>query len=340
MYVRPPTFRILSSAVHIDTVKLSHGYRTSDLPSPTELERKKFDVHTMRRDGKTIITGYLRSGKRKSTEPRLTVITNSDGLGWINAEVSLAKLINGNGLGKQTNNDIECGLGAIEDFIRQMIGVAFNARTAKVNRLDVNADFKVGEKRIEYYVNTISCHSSTLVKRVTNSTTVQFDNKSRKLMAYGKKRQMEYECKNGRATSDDVKLADGVLRVESGLITNQTINRFAKKQSCPAEADYLLRLNVALSLVSKTLSEMGLNMPKHSMHKLHELLVESFGKDAPKMLGILEWRKSHGEDFWKKLGWSQSTYTRRRDELVLANLWDVSPDEELPPLGVYCKGFY
>lgn len=323
---------IAASAIHLDTVQIGHAYKVSDLPPPDELSRRGFEISFKERESSgDIIIGRFRPLSKQSHEPRLTVIRSEQGYCGIKAELSIAKLLDGSGLGSQTDEDIECALDAIEGSIRQRTGVDFNSRTAKVKRLDVNADFPVGEHRVRPYVRAISCRSARMTRGTVGDTTTQFHNRSRKLVVYGKLAEVRKQYCSRAASREDVEAARGLLRVESRLMAAPLI-RLAGKFDVPADAGHLLTMGVAHRIMVEAIAELNLDRPKPSNQHRAQLLLQHFGKDAPSMLGILEWRALHGEGFWREIGWSQATYYRNRKRLQTANLWDFSPAGELPAL--------
>jgi hypothetical protein len=324
---------IMAKAVHIDTVYLSHAYRITDLPPPEELKRRHFSLTHKPGDIAEIIIARSLPTFKKSYEPRLTVIISGRYCG-IKVELSIAKLLDGNGLGVQTNDDIECALDAIDDYICGRIGVEFDSRTAKVGRLDVNADFPVGENNIIPYLRAISPPDSRLETGKFGTTTEVFFNGSRALEVYGKRKEMEKQFKRKKATAEDVAAADGLLRIEARLKTTQVIERLSAKLNYPSDAQYLLTLPVARKIMSKAISELEMDRPKFSLHQRDKYLKKIFKGNAPAMLGILEWRARYGEEFWRTLNWSPSKYYKKKRELKRANLWSVSPVKALPPLRV------
>ena len=321
---------IRANVIHVDTIKISHAYRPTDLPPPDELEDRDFEVSFKRRKSNYIMTARLKPDR---FNPYHLTVIKSQRYSGVNIELSIAKLLDGNGLGIQTDEDIEAAFDGIETIIYQNVGVDFDSRTAKVSRLDVNADFPVGEDRIQSYLNAISRPNSRFTPAEFGETTKQFYNKSRKLMVYGKYREVENQYKKGRATVDDLEEARDLLRVEITL-RKTPLDRLAKKLNIFAEANQLINLSVANQIISEGLHQLRLDMPKISNEKLFRLMSENFGKDAPSMLGIVQYRKVYGDDFWKIFGWSQATYHRKIKKLKAANLWDISPDEELPALGL------
>jgi hypothetical protein len=332
MQVQNFTQPILPNAIHIDTVKISHAYRNTDLPPPNDLEKLNFDLNLKNRGQNKIMTAYSKLNKLNPHAPRLSIIISEHGYSGIKVEVSIAKLLDGIGLAAQTNEDIECALDAIEDYIRNRIGVKFDARTAKVKRYDANADFLVGEERIQSYLKAISSPNARLVTASFGTTTKQFSNKTRTLIVYSKYEEMKNAYKNRKVRLEDVKAAEGLLRVEKRINNLQAVNRLAYQLSLPSDAGHLFTTSVASFLVSDILSELGLDKPRVSYEKRDKLLIEKFGYDAALMLGILELRTRRGEKFWVELGWSPTTYHNKKKLLKKFNLWNISPDEELPAL--------
>jgi hypothetical protein len=329
---QPTTQKIDASALHVDTIKISHAYRNYDLPPPDELKNKGFELITRcRKNSNDIITAHIKPNN--SIRYHLTVIKNEFGYCGVNIEFSLAKYFDRSGLGIQTDADVDSAFDDIESIIYQLVGAKFDRRTAKVSRLDVNADFPVGEDKITSYINAISRPSLRFTPAAFGDTTIQFHNKSRKLMVYGKYKEVEKRFKKGKATTNDLEAAKGLLRVEIGL-RKTPLDRLAKKLNVSAEASQLINLSVANHVVSSGLQELRLDMPKISHDKLYRLMSEHFGKAAPLMLGIVQYHAVYGDDFWKILGWSQAKYYKKKKELEDANLWNVSHDEELPALGL------
>ena len=327
-----PAQLIEASALHVDTVKISHAYRPYDLPPPDELKNKGFELITRgRKSASDIVSAHL--NPTYATPYHLTVIRNEFGYCGINIELSLAKYFHRSGLGIQTDAHIDSVFDDIEFIIHLIVGAEFKPQTAKVSRLDVNADFPVGEDKILSYVNAITRPSLRFTPAAFGDTTRQFYNKSRKLMVYGKYSEVEKQVKKGRATADDLEAAKGILRVEVGL-RKPPLLKLAQKLNTSAEAGQLINLAVAKHIVCGGLQEMRLDMPKISYDKLYRLMSEHFGKAAPLMLGIVQYRAVYGDDFWKILGWSQAKYYKKKKELEDANLWNVSHDEELAALGL------
>jgi hypothetical protein len=331
-YVQP----IVAEAVHIDTVRLSHTYRLSELPSLETLRKLNFDMNFKTRRGGRTCAAHSKPFGRREGDPHITIILseNVSSYSGMIIECSLAKLVNGTGLGKQTDEDIACGLDAIEDCIRILIGFDFDARTARVRRFDVNADFRVGGGRILLFEKALSRPHSSLTPSNIAGTTVNFYNKSRAFAIYDKKKEMERRFKEGRVSLEDVSAAEGLLRIESRLQTPAAISRFAKKLSLKNIANDLMTTDVALAFISEGVTQLSLDKPKFSTEARSSMLIEEFGKDAAEMLGTLMYKELLGEDFWKDLGWSKSTYNRKKRELVAANLWNISPYEALPALVV------
>jgi hypothetical protein len=327
---------IMAEAVHIDSVRLSHAYLARALPSPQDLSNAGFDLTYKNRKGSDIVTAHRNSNSQVPNEPYVMVIRNSNIFGYsgVSVECSLTKLVNGNGLGIQEDEDIECGLDAIEDFLRGRVGIQFDSRTAKVGRFDVNADFRVGEDRIPLYVNMLSRPSGRYRPSIVGTTTKYFTNKSTGYAIYGKKAEMEHQVKKRKATMDDVVAAEGILRLEKRFYRPQPIRRFAKRLNLNPQADQLLTKAVAMQFIREALSETRLDEFKYSNEARKYELLNHFPKKAAEMLGILEYCVLLGEDCWDKLGCNKQTLERKKKALKNAELWDVSPAEALPALAV------
>lgn len=331
-YIEP----IVAKGVHIDTVRLGHAYRQSDLPSVERLQELKFDINIKVRKGNRIYTAHSKPFGNRPGEPHISVILSENKYSYsgIKTECSIAKLVNGTGLGKQTDEDIGCSLNWIEEIIGMVLGIKFDARTAKVGRFDVNADFHVGSERIQLFEKSLSRPHARLKPSTFGDSSIYFSNGSRAFAIYDKQKEVEKRFKEGKVSREDVIAAEGLLRVESRLLTPQAVSRFAQKLSCGNIAGELMTTDVALAFISESITQLRLDKPKFSAEARSYMLIEQFGKDAAKMLGILMYKELLGEEFWKELGWKESTYYRRKKELVEANLWNTSPYEALPALVV------
>jgi hypothetical protein len=329
IYIPP----IVAEAVHIDTIRLTHYYRSCDLPSPIELQELGFELTTKEREVDNKVT-TAHPKIKNATDPYITVINSSNvnSYSGVTIECSLAKLVNKSGMGAQKEEDIECGRDAIEDYVRGKLGIDFNCYTARVGRLDVNADFRVGEERIPLYIKTISTPSGRFRTAIVGNTTKYFTNKSGGYAIYGKQAEMKEQLKERRVTQEYVLAAEGILRIEKRLYKPQPIRRFAQKLNIEPVAGQLLTQAVAVRLITEALFEMNLNEMKHSNDARNYQLLDCFGKKAAEMVGILEYSKLFGDDCWKKLGCSKQTFEKKKRALKKANLWDVSPDEALPAL--------
>jgi hypothetical protein len=149
---------VMASAIHFDTIAMSHCFKSSDLPPGDDLARLGFEKFGYKRTehAGAIITGVYNPFSKRSHEPRITVIRSDYGYSGISIELSIAKLLDNNGLSAQADDDIEFAFDTLESLIWERTGgVEFNPRTAKLSRLDVNADFPVGEDRIIPYINAM-----------------------------------------------------------------------------------------------------------------------------------------------------------------------------------------
>lgn len=324
---------IASVAIHIDTVQLTHAYPRSALPTAGELLDRGFEVgYKHRQSSGDICNATLRPVGGRGHWPRLSVTLSQSGYNGISAELSIAKLFTGHGLGQQTEDDIECALSDVGAFIRDRVGVEFDAQTAKVKRFDANADFDVGEGQIHAFVRSVSCRNSRMTSGTVGTTTAQYFNRSRTNIVYGKRAEMEEQAKSGKATASDVYEATGLLRIESRLRGAQ-VKRLAQKLDLPAEAGHLLTLPVAEKVVSAALTELGLDTPKTTAQTRDQKLIDAFGGDAPAMLGFLEWKARYGEEALREL-WSTSKFYRIRAQLIETDFWLATAGEELPALSV------
>jgi hypothetical protein len=325
---------IVAKAIHIDTVRLSHAYRSLDLPSYARLKELRLDIHSKRRKGNWIHTAYAKPFGNRPGEPHISVILSENPYSYsgIKIECSLAKLVDGTGISRQTDKDIDSGLDAIEDTIRMVTGVEFDARTAKVGRFDVNADFPVGAERIKLYEEALSRPHASLTPGTFGDSSKYFFNGSRTFAIYDKQKEVETRFKKGKASREEVIAAQGLLRIEGRLKTPQAVSGFAKKLSCSNIACELITTDVALAFSSDLITQLSLDKPKFSGEARTSMLIEEFGKNAPEMIGILMLKEWRGEEFWKELGWTETMYYRKKRVLVAANLWNTSPYEALPAL--------
>lgn len=323
--------QIKATAIHIDTVKLRHSLAPNDVPSVESLYENGFEVNEkLDKNGFKLRTLTYKPSEKYKT-PYLQIVSSEGGYCFITVTCSIAKLIDGNGIGLQSDQDVAFALSEITRLVNEKTKSRFDAATAIVSMLDVNADFAVGEEQIRNYVNSVSQPTRRLKPAKFGETTIAFSNKSRKIEIYGKYQQMEKLFHKGRVSLDDVEAAKGLLRIEVRLM-KPSLRRLKNTLRTELLAENLLKMSVAEDVLKKHIRLLNLHNHKPSNANFDKHLLSAFGKDTPKMYGFLYYRNLYGEDVLKQLGWSKSTYDRVKRKLIKANLWDNLQSESLPAL--------
>lgn len=270
--------------------------------------------------------------------PHLTWRRAPDGIGYLDACVSLPKMLFGNNVQMISDRDIPRVQDIVSDFATDVVGVKYNAWTANIGRFDIGYNWRVGETETYMYLRALqNAHLPRMVRRVIDTSTVDFTNNSQKVVIYSKHAETMKLAQRGKATDEHLRESIGVLRIEHRFINTPACRRVASRMKLDSHrAEHVLRSGIAETIMEKTIMELGLNNRIESGDSRLELLLEHYGFSTiyEKLAGFLQLCDKHGADNLVRLGcYSQETFLRRRELAKSAGVWLTNPTRaQLPPL--------
>lgn len=271
---------------------------------------------------------------------RLTWKAAPDGFDYLSAEVSLPKLISGSNvymLG--TDFEMANALSRFSCLVSDCAHVHFNALTSNVNRVDYCYNWKLKEPADVYaYLNAFMGASlARNTRRVIGETTVEFSNRSHCVILYSKFDEMYKSLRDGKASSEALQAAVGVLRLEKRYLHAPACRRLARYLNLPNRwAPGLLNIEVATLVLERTMKQLGLNESVASGDCREARLREFYGPGQRylRLLGFLAACDALGAENLITLGvCGRSDYYRKIQEVKEAGAWLVLPVKRtLPPL--------
>ncbi len=209
---------------------------------------------------------FYRVGDGLSYSPTLFHFVAPDGVQYISAEASLPKFIFGDNVQMlATGADLNRALRAVGEFASEHFGVAFDARTANVGRIDFCYNFSVGEDRIYSYLQAASEAEPAHLKRriIGKIETVEFSNKRRKIYFYDKELETENLLRRGKAVAETLENARGILRLETRFSTTEAVQHLAFKQFNLPDytAQSLLDFDIAKKVLTSAVESLCLHEP-------------------------------------------------------------------------------
>jgi|SRR5947209_7275056 len=290
--------------------------------------------------------GFERTGKRRvfnppqvkgRSLPRLTYSTSRTGISFLIAEVSLPKMLYGTNVELISEDVLPSALDTISDHVSSVTGENFDARTARVGRLDVCDNFEVGEEYVHAYLHALhNAHYPRMVRNVFESGSVNFKNSTETVTVYSKLTEVSARALKRRATVAEVRAAVGILRVEHRYQTSSRVRRLAERLCLPERtAESLLRADIWETVMEETLSKLGLDKHIESGDARINLLRERFGVGPTyqHLAGFVTLLDNHGAEGLLSLGYNKETFRKNRQRLEEAGAWLTTPTSAtLPPL--------
>jgi hypothetical protein len=260
--------------------------------------------------------------KQGLSRPRVTVVCHDTSV-MVLSEVSLPNMLFGTNVRELSRSDLSVAFELESQLVSAMIGREFDARHALIKRVDFCANFSVGESYITAYLE--AARKSGLARRVRHiyDTGVTFKSKCLETLLYDKGAEMA-QSRRGHKHNAALPSGVGLLRLEdrySGKAVTRLVDNLGLENK---RALTLLKPEVASYVLNKKLVALGLSAPVVNNDALLRRFVDEFGKDAPTLYGILEYRNSFGEKYWTFLDMSHSTHHRNKKKLVEAGLWTTT----------------
>jgi hypothetical protein len=155
-------------------------------------------------------TGVLQT-RYEIYDEQLSYIKYLDGSKTLSIQVSIPKLLYGNNVNQITENDIPNFFESVQKRLFQLFSIHIPHLEWSISRADICWNFQVG-KNVGEYVRMLSKQKVPFKNtRIYNQDqTVEFYNKSSRIILYDKHRQMQRE----KASTELIEQSKGILRLE------------------------------------------------------------------------------------------------------------------------------
>ena len=307
-----------------DTVKFSKdvGWLDVDKLAGRGLNWKRKSVTSLA-SGEVYDEFYLNAESDEGqTSPRLTWYANS---GYLTAECSLPKLLNGQNVSLIREGDLPEAFAKVSEFVGDAAGVAANVKDWNLSRVDYCYCWQVGAELPLYLEALSKLHLSRHNRQFVNTETVAWKSKANTLQFYNKHK----EC--------GLDIAEGVLRLEATIRnTDYLAEKWLKTERT---ADKLLTDEGSKQILEYFLDRLGLagDKPILSRAGLLASMVQEFGvTGAEKLWLFCQLYELQGSGLAGGL-YQKRTYYRRRKQLAKAGMlaWHSKGDVVLPALEVF-----
>lgn len=265
---------------------------------------------------------FFLNSEGEGTLPRLTWFAGS---GYLVAEISLPKLLNGQNVSLIHEADLPEAFKRVSEFVGDATGKAANVKDWNLSRCDYCYCWQVGAERLPLYLEALGrLHLSRHNRQFVDADTLTFHARSNKLQFYNKHKESGLD------------IAEGVLRLEATIRnTHYLAEKWLKTERT---AGKLLTDEGSKRILEYFLDRLGLAKDKPILSRagLLRRLVEEFGvTGAEKLWLFCQLYEFGGSDLAGGL-YPRRTYYRRRKRLAEAGLlaWHDKGDVVLPALEV------
>ncbi len=256
--------------------------------------------------------------------PRLTLSQNPLKRWIIRAEVSLGNWLYNSNLHLVNADELSQGLRLLSEYVEDNSGIVFDARTARVSRVDFTRDFSVEEDQVIPIIAKIG--ELTLPKYVRHNfgdTTVYFQNcgkaHTKKFLIYGKYQ----ERINKNKDQSEIEASKGILRLEISL-KKKGVSNLAKSLKLPNhQAQHILTAETSQKVIEEAMTKLHfsslLSAESASVEKLFDLFKPSM---AFNLIGFLYTSDKYGKDLSKTsfINISPKTLKRYADDCRKAGI--------------------
>ncbi len=306
-----------------DTIGSKHILQRA--PSEGELRERGFN---------TIYNSYTReprcmvlNGSAHTHLPGITISQSKNYLWHLRAEASISGWLNGSNIQLPGNDEVETFMSKLSAYVFERTGIPFDARTAKVVRLDITKDFQVGMENVISAIGAISQNKLNKYRKILyDDVNLEFRNKgkrkTKKINFYSKMHRVIYE----KLDDESKALAMGILRLEVSYTSNDSIDRLQKQYDLPSkDSSLFLTKSVSDGVINKTIQEFnagGILAQRDTADHLTLLLQEFSPTRAFTLLGFINSLSIYGKDFYKieDLGVKKRTYHRYQSDCRKAGI--------------------
>ncbi|WP_338552530.1 hypothetical protein [Paenibacillus sp. KS-LC4] len=191
-------------------------------------------------------TGVLQT-RYELYDEQLSYIKYLDGSQTLSIQVSIPKLLYGNNVTLIAEHDIPSFFESVQQRIQQLFSISIPHSAWSISRADVCWNFQAG-KDVGEYIRMLSKQKLAFknTRSYNQDQTVEFSNKSSRIMFYDKQKQMQRD----KALSELVEQSKGILRLEI-----RPSNSDMKKFSSTKNAAELLGKPLFDYMTAKALSQ-------------------------------------------------------------------------------------
>ena len=259
-------------------------------------------------------TALCFNSAKGSGEPRLTLSRNRNDFWNLRAEVSLGSWLYDSNLHLPNEAELRHGLSLLSEYVESKSGIAFNAHTERVSRVDFTRDFQVGEHSV---IPIIAKFARLKLPRYARScfdeTTVYFKNagkqKTKQFVIYSK----YHEMLAGGKTNAEAGQAKGLIRLEVSF-RKSAVNRLAASLKLPSHhANHILTGETSERVIQTAIKQLYfdslLTADDFSIEKLFSLYGST---TAFYLIGFLYLITKYGNDLAKQPFIETSSKTLKR----------------------------
>jgi hypothetical protein len=255
----------------------------------------------------------------------------------------LPKYLYGNNVVMVNAADVPRALEGVSRFVTEVCGFEFDAHHALLGRADYCYNFDTGQANVNAYVDVAAAATLPRADRFKiNATTVSFVTKGRVVKLYGKYAEVARHVREGTATNDELRAAEGKTRLEVTTRRSDALVRLANRYGLERRAHHLLTAEVAGDELGQALTLLGLDKPTRLQDTRMDVLREKYGdtKRCRALVAFVGYLDRYGEATWQRTaggqfptwyGYSRSTYMANVRLLKDAGVW-ARQDRQLPPL--------
>jgi Phage replication protein CRI len=299
-----------------DTIRIKHICRSLENYDFQKTWKKLSDYK-----GET----WINNPKNKEPFPRLSIFRTPDNLWHHTAEVSLPRLLFGHNARLPNQHETFEGLRMLGKIVEEKSHLPFDPFSAIVSRVDFTKDIQLSKSEIVQIIKRLSVQNlSWAKKRLDEETTLYFKAKAnnRQICIYDKFREV---LSRKNAKPEEIKYAEGKLRIEFSLFKPSSINSLVKRLGLPDKtALSLLNEDVSNQVIYEVLESLNFEHLLVNKKPNFDILRETFStRKAMNLCGFLEALNLRGETFYKdrSLGFSKDSYYADVRDCRKAKVW-------------------
>jgi hypothetical protein len=303
----------------IDTFQISKTFARP--PNLSELESKSWRPLLDKHTGEP--TALCFNSARG--EPRLTLSRTRNDYWIIRAEVSLGSWLHSSNLHLPDENELHRGLDLLSENVEMKSGVAFDAHTERVTRVDFTHDFQVGENAVIPIIAKFGKIQIPRYKRICfDDTSVYFKNAGKQqtkgFLIYSKYHE---RLANSKDLSEQEK-AKGLIRLEVSF-RKSGVARLAKSLKLESHhANHILTKETSEKAIQRAMKLLHFDSlltaaDDNAEKKLFDLHKSN---SAFSLVGFLYMKNKYGDDLAKQsfIGSSSKTLKRYSDKCSKAGV--------------------